>query len=180
MKLISTNIGKRKTIVWRGKELETGIYKYSVDSPIFLGEQDVENDAVVDREFHGGINQAVYGYSAKHYEYFKKLHPNLDWNFGMFGENLTFSDLNEEEITVGNTYKLGECILEATKPREPCFKLGIRFESRKIIKQFWDTTFSGVYFKVLKTGSVKRGAILELIEKQKNTPTIAEVFETKK
>ena len=180
MKLLSTNIGKRKTVTWKNKTVETGIYKHPTNAPIFLGEEDVVNDAVVDRMHHGGIDQAVYGYSFKHYNYFENLYPDLDFEFGMFGENLTFDDLNEEEITVGSTYKLGECILEVTKPRQPCSKLGIKFGTQKIVKQFWNTTFSGIYFKVLKTGFVKVGDELELIQKQKNTPTIAEVYESKK
>lgn len=180
MKVLSVNIGERKTIVWRGKKVETGIFKYSIDQPIFLGEEDVGNDNVVDRKFHGGIDQAVYGYSIKHYGYFKNLYPNLDWNHGMFGENITFTDLNEEEITVGSTYQLGECKLEVTKPRQPCFKLGIRFNDPKIIKQFWNSSMSGIYFKVLETGLINVGDQLILLEKSNNTPTIAEVYESKK
>ncbi len=180
MKLLSTNIGERKTVTWKNKTVETGIYKQATNTPIFLGEEDVVDDAVVDRKYHGGIDQAVYGYSFKHYKYFQKLYPDLEFKFGMLGENLTFDDLNEEEITVGSTYKLGECILEVTKPRQPCSKLGIKFGTQKIVKQFWNTSYSGIYFKVLKTGFVKAGDALQPIQKQKNTPTIAEVYETKK
>ena len=180
MKLLSTNIGERKTVTWKNKTVETGIYKHATKAPIFLGEEDVVGDAVIDRKHHGGIDQAVYGYSFKHYEYFKKLYPDLEFEFGMFGENLTFDDLNEEEITVGSTYNLGECILEVTKPRQPCSKLGIKFGTQKIVKQFWNTSFSGTYFKVLKTGFVKTGDTLNLIHKQKSASTIAEVYETKK
>ena len=180
MKLISTNIGESKTVVWKKKIVETGIYKYPTNSAIFLGEEDVKNDRVVDRKHHGGIDQAVYGYSAKHYEYFKSLHPELDWDFGMFGENLTFFDLEEEQILVGNIYELGECLLEVTKPRQPCYKLGIRFGTQKIVKQFWNTTKSGTYFKVLKTGFVNKGDALKLIEKSKGKATIAEVYNSKK
>jgi len=180
MKVLSVNIGKRKTIIWRGKIIKTGIFKYPVNHPIFLGNEVVKNDDVVNRKVHGGIDKAVYGYSIKHYEYFKKLHPNLDWIHGIFGENLTFTDLNEEEITVGSTYQLGACILEVTKPREPCYKLGIRFNNPKIIKQFWNSSRSGIYFKVLKTGYVNIGDELILLEKSKNKPTIAEVYESKK
>lgn len=180
MKLISANIGERKTIIWKNKMVETGIFKFPVNHPVFLGEEDVEKDNVVDRKYHGGIDQAVYGYSEKHYNYFKSLHPDLDWNYGMFGENLTFSDLNEEEITIGSTYKIGECILEVTKPRQPCYKLGIRFNTQKIVKQFWNSTKSGVYFKVLQTGFVKSGDELLLIKKSDSTLTIAEVYESKK
>jgi len=180
MRVVSVNIGERKTIVWKTKTIETGIYKSPVKNPIFLGEEDVVGDAVVDRKHHGGIDQAVYGYSKKHYSYFKTLYPNLDWNYGMFGENITFDDLNEEEITVGSQYQLGECLLEVTKPRQPCSKLGVRFGTQKIVKQFWNTTKSGMYFKVLKTGYVNVGDELVLLSKPEDSKSIAAVYESKK
>lgn len=180
MKVVSVNIGKKKTIVWKNKTFETGIFKNPVDDPIFLGEEDVLGDAVVDRKHHGGIDQAVYCYSEKHYSYFKALYPDLDWSFGMFGENITIDDLEEKEIVVGSTYQLGECLIEVTKPRQPCYKLGIRFGTPKIIKQFWNTTMSGIYFKVLKTGKVKIGDELILLVKPENALSIAAVYESKK
>ena len=180
MKVLSLNIGAKRIVIWRGKTVETGIFKTAVNGPLFLGKEDVDKDIVVDRRVHGGIDKAVYGFSFEHYEYFKNLHPKLDWQFVMLGENLTFSKLNEDEINVGDIYRLGETTLQASKPRQPCFKLGIRFESPMIIKQFWNTTKSGVYFKVLKTGFVKVGDDLILIEKSHDTPSIAEVFSSKK
>jgi MOSC domain-containing protein YiiM len=108
------------------------------------------------------------------------LYPDLDWNYGMLGENLTISNLEETEIFVGNIYKLGEVLLEVTKPREPCYKLGIRFGTQEIVKQFWNSTKCGVYFKVLQTGNVAVGDELILVNKAENSPTIAEVYETKK
>lgn len=179
MKLISVNIGKKRTVPWKGKDVETGIFKYPVDEGIYLGIENVENDVVIDRRFHGGVNKAVYGYSEKHYDYFKELHPDLDWNYGMFGENLTFSDLDEEEITVGSVYELGESILQVTEPRQPCFKLGIRFKSTDIITQFWNSTKSGIYFKVLHSGIVKPNDILIEVKKLNSMPTIAQIYSNK-
>lgn len=180
MKVISVNIGERKTVTWRKKEVVTGIYKFPVEKPIFLDVEEVEGDAIVNREHHGGIAQAVYGYSAKHYPYFKALHPHLDWQYGMFGENITFDDLDEEKMTVGSTYELGESIVEVSKSRQPCYKLGIRFGDQAIVKQFWETTMCGVYFKVLKTGNVQVGDELKLIKKSEDTPSIAHVYKSKK
>lgn len=180
MKVISVNIGERKALNYKGKIVETGIFKFPVNHPIFLGTEDVENDAVIDRRYHGGIDKAVYGYSQNHYAFWKELYPNLDWNYGMLGENLTISNLEETEIHIGNTYKLGEALLEVTKPREPCYKLGIRFGTQKILKQFWNSTKSGIYFKVLQTGKVNVGDEMILVKNNENSPTIAEVYETKK
>jgi MOSC domain-containing protein YiiM len=180
MKIISVNLGERKILNYKGKIVETGIFKYPVNQPVFLGTEDVENDTVIDRRYHGGIEKAVYGYSQNHYAYWKELYPDLDWNYGMLGENLTISNLEETEIFVGNTYKLGEVLLEVTKPREPCYKLGIRFGTQEVVKQFWNSTKCGVYFKVLQTGNVAVGDELILVNKAENSPTIAEVYETKK
>lgn len=180
MKVISVNIGELKVINYKGKIVETGIFKYPVNQPVFLGTEVVKNDVIIDRKHHGGIEKAVYGYSQNHYEYWKELYPNLDWDYGMLGENLTISNLEETEIYVGNTYKLGEVLLEVTKPREPCYKLGIRFGTQEILRQFWNSTKCGIYFKVLQTGNVKVGDELILVHKAENSPTIAEVYETKK
>ena len=98
MKVLSVNLGKPTTFLWNKKEEQTGMFKFPVDSPIFLGKEVVKNDTIVNRKHHGGIDQAVYGYSQKHYGHFKELHPNLEWDYGMFGENITFSDLDEEEV----------------------------------------------------------------------------------
>jgi len=177
MKIISTNIGEKREINWKGKLMTTGIFKFSVEKSIFLDVEDVKGDTICDRKHHGGIDQAVYGYSLKHYDFFKKLHPNLDWRLGMFGENLTVDDLDETKIHVGDTFKVGETILEVTKPRQPCLTLGVRFNDMKIIKQFWNTTFSGVYFKVLQTGFVKAGDVFEQLKTCLENPTIAEVYQ---
>ena len=179
MKVVSLNIGKKKLVIWRGKNVETGIFKSAVKGPLFLGKEGVEQDNVVDRRVHGGIDKAVYGFSLEHYAYFKKLHPKLDWQFGMFGENLTITNLEETTIFVGNQYILGETIIEVTKPRQPCMKLGLRFGTQTILKQFWNSTKSGIYFKVLQTGKVKSGDNLVLLKKAENTPSIAELYKTK-
>jgi len=180
MKVISVNIGERKQVQWGKKTIETGIYKYPVDSSIFLDKEDVQGDSVVDRKHHGGVLQAVYAYGEQHYEYFKALYPNQDWDYGMFGENITISNLEETEIHVGSIYQLGEAKIEVTKPRQPCYKLGIRFNNQKIVKDFWHSTKSGLYFKILETGNVSKGDELILLENKPKNNTIAELYQSKR
>ena len=180
MKVVSVNLGEKRSINYKGRVIETGIFKQPVNSSIFLGEEDVENDAVIDRRYHGGIEKAVYAYSENHYKYWRDLYPEIDLTYGLMGENLTISNLEETEIYVGSQYKLGETIIEVTKPREPCVKLGLVFETQEVLKQFWNSTKSGIYFKVIKTGKVKAGDELILIEKKENSPSIAEVYEVKR
>jgi MOSC domain-containing protein YiiM len=180
MKIITTNIGEKRTINWKGKPVSTGIFKFPVAHPIFLDTQDVRGDEITDREHHGGTLQAIYGYSLKHYNFFKPMYPNLDWQMGMFGENLTIDDLDETKIHQGDTFKVGEAILEATVQRNPCYKLGIRFNDIQIVKQFWNTTMCGVYFKVVQTGFVNAGDEFEQIKSCPENPTIAELYVAKR
>ena len=113
MKIISVNIGKSRKVQWRNKAIETGIFKFPVDHGIELGKEDVVDDDVVDRRYHGGIDKAVYLYSADHYAFWKNKYPDLEWDYGMFGENITLSGLNEKEIQIGDIFQIGDCRIHA-------------------------------------------------------------------
>jgi MOSC domain-containing protein YiiM len=176
MKIISTNIGKPRVINWHGKEVKTGIFKYPVNKSIFLGTEDVEKDHVIDRRYHGGTDKACYLYSADHYVFWKKMYPNLEIPWGIFGENLTVEGLYEAQINIGDIYKIGKAVVQASQPRQPCFKLEFRFNSDVIVQQFIDSGFSGVYVRVLEKGNVKTGDLMELIER-KNSLSVQKVYD---
>ena len=176
MKIISTNIAKPTTIIWNGQEVTTGIYKTPTSSPIYLGTEEVKDDEVSDRKVHGGKFKACYLFSEVHYQYWKYLYPNLEWDWGMFGENLTISDLDENQIYIGDIYKIGEALVQVTQPREPCFKFGIKFGTQNVLKQFIEHGFPGTYVRILEEGSVKTGDTFELIEHKENSLTTAQLF----
>jgi MOSC domain-containing protein YiiM len=177
MKIISTNIAKPTTFTWRGKEITTGINKKPVDEPIYLGKEDVKGDIVSNRKHHGGVYKACYLFSSDYYEYWERLYPNLDWHYGMLGENLTIKGLDETKIFIGDIYKVGEALIQITQPREPCYIFGVKFGSQKVLKQFIEHNHSGTYVSVLKEGFVKTGDILELVEHQENSLTTSQFFE---
>ena len=174
MKVISTNISEPKTIIWKGKDEQTGIYKKSV-TEIFLDSTDVENDAVIDRKYHGGEHKACYLYSTDHYDFWKSKYPDLDWHFGMFGENLSIEELDETQLFIGDTFKIGEAIIQISEPRLPCYKLGIKFDNPKVIKEFANSTFCGAYVRVLQNGKVQQEDTLKIIKKQ-NGIKLSEVY----
>lgn len=180
MKIISVNSGKKKNIQFRGNTYSTGIFKYSVEGSLFLGTEGLDTDEVIDRKHHGGIDMAVYAYGYNHYPYWEEMFPKLNLGFGFMGENLTVSHLDETKIYIGDIFELGQAVVQATKPRQPCFKLGVRFEDQSIIPEMWKTTKSGVYFRVLQTGNIQTEDELKLIEKAKNSPSVAEVFTSKR
>ena len=177
MEVIATNLGTPTTFEWNGKEEQTGIFKKPVSKPLFLNTTDVTSDTVIDRVHHGGINKACYLFGAENYSHWKQLYPNLDWNWGMFGENLTIKGLDESKIRVGNIYRLGTALVQISQPREPCYKLGIRFGSQEVIRQFIDHNRPGTYIRILEEGEVKIGDTLTLIEKSENTLTTQQFYE---
>lgn len=176
MKVIATNIGKPTTILWNGKEEQTGIFKHPTNEALFLGTTDVLKDTVIDRKHHAGINKASYLFSGDQYPYWKKLYPKLNWDWGMFGENLTIQGLNETIIRIGDVYEIGTALVQVSQPREPCYKLGVRFGTQKILKQFIDKGFPGTYVRILKEGAVRKGDELLLIEQSKNKLTVQQFY----
>ena len=176
MKVVATNLGKPTKILWNGKEEVTGIYKYPTTNPLHLKSTDVVNDTVIDRKHHGGIYKACYLFSADVYEYWKKLYPNLEWNWGMFGENLTIEGLNEATLRIGDIYKIGSAVVQISQPREPCYKLGIRFGNQEVLKQFIAHNRPGTYIRILEEGNVQTGDSLTLIEQSSNSLTTQDFY----
>ena len=177
MKVISTNLGKPITFEWNGKEEQTGIFKYPTQEKLFLTKNDVSKDTVIDRVHHGGTNKACYLFSSDYYAYWKQEYPQLSWDWGMFGENLTIENMDESVIRVGNIYKIGEALIQVSQPREPCYKLGIRFNDQKILKKFITHNHPGTYVKILEEGAVKAGDEMKLVESSTNALTVQQFYE---
>jgi len=176
MKIISTNLATPTTIIWNGKEETTGIYKNPTNKPIFIGKSDVKNDEVSDREHHGGFYKACYMFSAEQYPYWKNLYPNLEWNWGMFGENLTVSEFDETQVYLGDIYKVGEALVQVSQYREPCYKLGFKFGTQTVLKQFIEHGFGGTYLSILEEGYVNVDDTFNLVKRPENRISVADLF----
>ena len=164
MKVISTNLAKPVFFEWNGETHSTGIFKYPVDQTLTLQEENVLDDTIADRRVHGGVFKACYLYSSDNYPYWKEKYPHLDWKWGMFGENLTVDGLDESQLQIGSIYELGTALVQITQPREPCYKLGYRFGNQDILGEFIEHACPGTYVRILKTGQVKNGDELKLVE----------------
>lgn len=176
MQIISTNIGQPATFEWHGQTIQTGIIKHQVNVPVLLEKEDVVNDHVLDRRFHGGQDKACYLYSADHYPFWKSKYPDLDWQWGMFGENLTVRGLSEADIHIGDIFQVGEAVVQVSQPRQPCFKLGIRFDNQKVVDDFWELPYPGVYVRVLQAGKVKAGDELFLVSSNPESLSVSQIF----
>jgi len=172
MKVIATNIANPTSIFWNGKEEITGIFKFPVSAPITLDKDAVVNDTIANREVHGGEHKSCYLFSSDHYPYWKEKYPGLNWDWGMFGENLSVEGLDEDGLRIGDIFKIGSAVVQVSQPREPCYKLGIRFGSQRILKQFIAHAHPGTYVRLLQKGQVAAGDVLELVKKSSNSLTV--------
>ncbi|MEO1012730.1 MAG: MOSC domain-containing protein [Bacteroidota bacterium] len=177
MEVIATNIGKSTVITWNGKEERTGIFKYPISEPLLLEKEAVAKDTISNRKVHGGVHKACYLYSSDQYPYWKALYPDLSWDWGMLGENLTVKGLDESQIRIGDIFKVGTALVQISQPREPCYKLGIRFGDQKILRQFITHGAPGTYVRVLKEGEVATGDHFQLHEISQNPLTVKQFFE---
>ena len=176
MKIISTNIGRIREVNWKGRKIVTGIFKEPVHEALFLGKRGVNKDEVADQKVHGGSDKACYLYSADCYPFWKEKSPDKKWNWGIFGENLTVEGLDEGNIRIGDIYKIGEAKVQVSQPRLPCYKLGMRFDSSTIVKEFLKSPYPGVYIRIIEEGLVKTGDRMELIESNTSGMTVREVY----
>lgn len=176
MQVISVNLGEKKEVKWRGKKIKTGIFKTPVNQPIKITKTGVKKDHIDNLIDHGGVDKAVYLFSSNNYPYWRGLYPGLTWEYGMFGENLTIKNCDEASINIGDVYAVGTAIIQVSQPRQPCFKLGIRFGTQNVIKQFVHQPYSGIYCRVLKEGEVSVNDELICIEKKESGVPITAVF----
>jgi len=175
MKLISLNVSLPRLVEYNGEPVATGIFKEPVPGPLMLRTLNLDGDRQADLSVHGGITKAVYAYPSEHYDFWKKEFPEMNLPWGMFGENFTIAGLFEDGVNVGDKFRIGEAELMVTEPRLPCYKLGIKFGRVDIIKRFLRSRRTGFYFAVVKEGMVKAGDEIELLSRDANNITIADI-----
>jgi MOSC domain-containing protein YiiM len=175
MKLISVNVGLPREVAWDGGTVASGIFKRPVPGPIRVERLNLVGDKQADLSVHGGPNKAVYAYPVEHYAYWRKeLGEDLAW--GAFGENLTTEGLNENEVRIGDRFRVGTAELTVTQPRVPCYKLGIRFGRPEMVKRFLHSRRMGFYFAVAQEGKIDVGETIKLLRRDEDSLTIAEIF----
>lgn len=165
MKLVSIQVGLPREVLWQGRSVTTGIFKEPVTGPVTVRTLDLDGDAQADLSVHGGPDKAVYAYPAEHYEYWRRELPEMKLPYGMFGENLTTEGLLENEVNIGDRFRIGGTELVVTQPRVPCYKLAIKFGRADILKRFLASRRSGFYFAVAREGDVQAGDRIERLSR---------------
>jgi MOSC domain-containing protein YiiM len=174
-RVVSVNVGRERLVPWRGRMVPTGIFKEPVAGRVALRDDHVEGDTVADLRVHGGWSKAVYAYPAEHYAFWRDELPGMALPWGMFGENLTVEGLHEEDVAVGQQFRIGSAELEVTEPRLPCMKLGIKFGRTDMIKRFLHSARTGFYLAIVHAGEVGAGDTIETLAPAAGTPTIADL-----
>ncbi len=175
MKVISLNVGRPRLAVYKGATVNTGIFKQPVTGRLALRTLNLDGDRQADLTVHGGPYKAAYAYPSEHYEFWRNELPEMDLPWGMFGENFTTQGLAEENIHVGDRFRIGSATVMVRQPRMPCYKLPIRFQRDDIIERFLVSGRSGFYFSVEQEGDVGVGDSIELISTDEDGITIAEM-----
>ena len=175
MKILSVNVGLPREVPWQAKVVTTGIFKEPVHAPVMLRTLNLEGDGQADLTVHGGVSKATYAYPSEHYAFWRAELPGMDLPWGMFGENLTTDGLLEDAVYIGDRFRVGETELMVTEPRMPCYKLGIKFGRADIIKRFLASRRSGFYFAVAREGMVGVGDSFELIAREQQDISVADI-----
>ena len=175
MKLLSVNVSLPKEVQNNGKTMTTGIFKEPVKKRVMLRTMNLDGDGQADLVGHGGIYKAVYVYSIENYEYWKSELSRNDFTYGQFGENFTVEGMLEDEIHIGDVFRVGGALVEVTQPRVPCAKLGFKMGMAKFPKLFLQNSRVGFYLRVLEEGEVGAGDVIERVKVDAERMTVREI-----
>jgi ferredoxin-NADP reductase/MOSC domain-containing protein YiiM len=156
-RLLSVNVGLPRDVTWNGKTVRTAIWKSPVTGRRIVRKLDIDGDGQGDLAGHGGEQRAVFVYQMDSYHYWEQFLSRNDFTFGQFGENFTVDGLLDNEVCIGDRYRIGDAILEVTQPRVTCYRVGIRMNEPRMPALLVAHHRPGFYFRVLQEGEVGAG-----------------------
>jgi ferredoxin-NADP reductase/MOSC domain-containing protein YiiM len=156
-RLVSVNVGMPKNVRWRDKTVYTGIWKTPVEGPVMVRRLNLDGDGQGDLAGHGGEQRAVMVYQTESYDFWKTYLSREDLKPGHFGENFTITDLADDEVCIGDRYRIGDAEFEVTQPRVTCFRVGLRLNEPEMPNLLVAEHRPGFYFRVITEGHVRAG-----------------------
>src|ERR1700756_1697880 len=155
--LLSVNVGLPRDIEWKGKSVHTAVWKDAVRGRRKVGKLNIDGDGQGDLQGHGGEHRAVLVYQIDSYRYWERELGRQDFVFGQFGENFTVEGLPDDEVCIGDRYRIGSALFEVTQPRVTCYRVGMRMDEPRMAALLVEHHRPGFYFRVLETGEVAAG-----------------------
>jgi ferredoxin-NADP reductase/MOSC domain-containing protein YiiM len=153
-RLLSVNVGLPRDVTWNGKTVRTSVWKSPVDGRRMVRRLNIQGDAQADLTGHGGEHRAVFVYQMDSYHYWERFLGRSDFTFGQFGENFTVEGLSDNEVCIGDRYRIGGAEFEVTQPRVTCYRVGIRMNEPRMAALLVAHRRPGFYFRVLQEGEV--------------------------
>ncbi|GLY68155.1 MOSC and FAD-binding oxidoreductase domain-containing protein [Amycolatopsis taiwanensis] len=156
-RLLSLNVGLPQDVPWQGRTVHTGIFKYPVDGPRMVRKLNIDGDGQGDLNGHGGEIRAVLVYQRQSYEYWRGHLGRDDLEYGRFGENFTVDGLPDDQVHIGDRYRIGKAEFEVTQPRVTCFRVGMRLGEPEMPALLVAHHRPGFYLRVITEGRVQAG-----------------------
>jgi ferredoxin-NADP reductase/MOSC domain-containing protein YiiM len=173
--LLSINVGLPRDVAWRGETVHTAIWKQPVQGRIRVRRLNVDGDGQGDLAGHGGEHRAVMVYQMDAYRYWETQLGRNDFTFGQFGENFTVAGLPDDEVCVGDRYRIGSALFEVTQPRVTCYRVGIRMAEPAMPALLVSHHRPGFYFRVLEEGEVGAGDEIQKVTDGPEHITVANI-----
>jgi len=174
-RLLSVNVGLPRDVTWNGKTVRTSVWKSPVDGRRMVRTLDIDGDAQADLAGHGGEHRAVFVYQMDSYRYWERFLSRNDFTFGQFGENFTVEGLPDNEVCIGDRYRIGGAEFEITQPRVTCYRVGIRMNEPRMPALLVAHHRPGFYFRVLQEGEVGAGDDIVKIADGPEKITVADI-----
>jgi ferredoxin-NADP reductase/MOSC domain-containing protein YiiM len=174
-RLQSVNVGLPQDVAWHGQAVHTAVWKRPVDGPRPVRRLNIDGDGQGDLAGHGGEHRAVFVYQLESYQYWQEQLGRQDFEYGQFGENFTVDGLADDQVCIGDRYRVGEALFEVTQPRVTCYRVGIRMNDPRMPALLVARHRPGFYFRVLREGSVQAGDEIVKVASGSGAMTVAEV-----
>ncbi len=136
----------------------------------------VSGDQRADIPNHGMPEQAVYAYAIEDYRWWE-AELGIEIPAGMFGENLTTTDIDVTNAVIGQTWRISTTLLQVTGPRIPCGTFARWMDVDKWVKRFMEKGMPGTYFQVLEAGTIAAGDEIEIVATPKHGVTVSDVYQ---
>jgi ferredoxin-NADP reductase/MOSC domain-containing protein YiiM/ferredoxin len=173
-KLLSVNVGLPSDVAWQGKVVRTSVWKRAVPRRVFARRLNLDGDAQADLKGHGGEHRAVMVYQIESYRYWERELGRKDFEYGQFGENFTVEGLADDEVCIGDRYRIGGAVFEVSQPRVTCYRVGIRMGNPEMASLLVSHKKPGFYLRVIAEGEVGAGDDIEKIADGPGRISVAE------
>jgi ferredoxin-NADP reductase/MOSC domain-containing protein YiiM len=155
--LLSVNVGLPQDVEWQGRTVHTGIWKRPVDGPRMARRLNLDGDGQGDLAGHGGEQRAVLVYQIDSYRHWQEFFGRDGFEYGQFGDNFTVDGLSDDEVCIGDRYRIGEAEFEVSQPRVTCFRVGMRMGEPQLPALLVAHRRPGFYLRVITEGQVQAG-----------------------